>query len=53
MSTPQHKARPTPGATPTSKQEEIINAVRKYNEDVLKPRGPDVAPPVPLKKKTG
>ena len=38
----------------TAKEEEVFNAVRKYNEDLIKAResGPDVAPPLPLKKKT-
>ncbi|XP_064395436.1 rap guanine nucleotide exchange factor 1-like [Halichondria panicea] len=51
--TPQHVPRPSM-ATPTSRQEEVFNAVRKFNEDVIKARtsGPGQAPPVPLKKKT-
>ena len=38
----------------TAKEEEVFNAVRKYNEDLMKAKesGPDVAPPLPLKKKT-
>ncbi len=38
----------------TAKEEEVISAVRKYNEDLMRSKvsGPDVAPPVPLKKKT-
>ena len=38
----------------TAREEEVFNAVRKYNEDLMKAKesGPDVAPPLPLKKKT-
>ena len=38
----------------TAKEEEVFNAVRKYNEDLMRSKesGPDVAPPLPLKKKT-
>ena len=39
----------------SAREEEVFNTIRKYNEDLMKAResGPDVAPPLPLKKKTG
>ncbi len=33
----------------------VFNTIRRYNEDIRKAKenGPDAAPPLPLKKKTG
>ena len=46
-----------PPAPPIDEVASTIRAVRRYNEDLMKGRlgqvGEEVAPPIPLKKKTG
>ena len=55
QASPQHTMTPRASiAGRTAKEEEVFSAVRKYNEDLMRSKvsGPDVAPPLPLKKKT-
>ena len=56
QASPQHLSMPRASvAGRSAREEEVFNTIRKYNEDLMKAResGPDVAPPLPLKKKTG
>ena len=57
QASPQHPSIPRASvADPSAREEEVLSTIHtKYNEDLMKAGecGPDVPPPLPLRRKTG